>query len=143
MRNIHDQYLKECVRLAEVAREHGESGVGAVVVKDGQILGEGTEESRSRNDVTRHAEVVAILDAIAKYGANACRGATLYSNVEPCILCSYVIRHYQIGQVFYVNRAGQVGGVHSEFPILTTDKISGWTPAPLVTEVHCIPWHKI
>jgi tRNA(adenine34) deaminase len=135
MESIHDQYLKECYRLAEVAREHGESGVGAVVVKNDQILGEGAEESRSRNDVTRHAEVVAILDAIAKHGVNACKGATLYSNVEPCILCSYVIRHYQIGQVFYVNHAGQGGGIHSEFPILTTDKISGWTSAPHVHEV--------
>ena len=139
MGNIHDRYLKECYRLAEVARGHEESGVGAVVVKDGQILGEGAEESKARNDVTRHAEVVAILDAIGNHGANACRGATLYSNVEPCILCSYVIRHYQIAQVFYVNRAGQVGGVHSEFPLLTTDKISGWTPAPQVNEVHYIP----
>lgn len=139
MGSIHDQYLEECYRLAEVVREHGESGVGAVVVKDGQILGEGAEESRSRNDVTRHAEVVAILDAIAKHGANACRGATLYSNVEPCILCSYVIRHYQITQVFYVNRAGQVGGVHSEFPLLTTDKIKGWTQAPHVHEVRYMP----
>lgn len=131
----HNRYLKECFRLAAISAEQGESSVGALLVKDNAVLGKGTEQSRGRGDVTRHAEVVAILDAVAQHGADNCKGATLYTNVEPCILCSYVIRHYEISQVVYVKRAGEIGGIHSRFPILTTDEIKKWKTPPEVLEV--------
>lgn len=135
MNGPHDRFLKECFRLAEISKAQGESRVGAIIVKEGKILGEGTEQSRLRNDVTRHAEVVAILDAIGKHGTDICKGATLYSNFEPCILCSYAIRHYEIGRVIYVMRAGEVGGVHSRYPILVADDIERWNKPPEVIEI--------
>lgn len=135
MNRSHHRFLKECVRLADISSKNNESAVGAIIVKDGNIVGEGTEQSRSRNDVTRHAEVVAILDAIAKHGSDICKGATIYSNVEPCILCSYAIRHYGISQVVFMRRAGEVGGVHSEFRILTTNEITRWGKPPEIMEI--------
>lgn len=134
MNPTHHRFLKECLHLADISSKNNEGAVGAIIVKDGNIVGEGTEQSRLRNDVTRHAEVVAILDAIAKHGADICKGATLYSNVEPCILCSYAIRHYAISKVVFMRRAGEVGGVHSTFPILTTKEITRWGKPPDVTE---------
>lgn len=131
----HHPFLEECFRLAEISASNGESGVGAVIVRDGQILGEGTEQSRSGNDVTRHAEVVAILHAIERHGRDSCRAATLYTNVEPCILCSYAIRHYRISRVVYVRRAGELGGVHSHYPILRADKIERWGEPPDIIEI--------
>jgi tRNA(adenine34) deaminase len=80
----HQQYLERCMVLAEKAAEEGESPVGSVLVKDGKIIGEGFEKSRQLNDITRHAEVVAILDALQNAGDIS--GSVLYSNVEPCIL---------------------------------------------------------
>jgi tRNA(adenine34) deaminase len=135
MTDEHHLFLKECFRLAKISANNGESAVGAVIVKDGEILGEGTEQSRSRNDVTRHAEVVAILTAIERHGRDGCRGSTLYSNVEPCILCSYAIRHYGISRVVYAKRAGEVGGVHSHYPILKVGDIKRWGEPPEVIEI--------
>jgi len=126
----HNKYLERCQQLAEIAAAAGESAVGSVVVLDGKIIGEGSEKSRQMKDVTRHAEVVAILDAVEKYGH--CRGSILYSNVEPCILCSYVVRHHQISKVVFSKLCGELGGTTPAFNILTTDQISVWTKAPLI-----------
>lgn len=80
--------------------------------------------------MTRHAEVVAILDAVERHGH--CKGATLYSNVEPCILCSYVVRHHQISKVVFNNPCGELGGTGPTFNILGTDQISTWSAAPTI-----------
>ena len=126
----HQFYLNRCMELAQQAASAGESAVGSVVVKDGVIIGEGFEQSRRLKDVTRHAEVVAILDALQNNGS--CEGATLYSNVEPCILCSYVTRHYKIAQVVFSKYCGELGGTAEPFNILTTDKIKTWGDAPKI-----------
>jgi len=126
----HTIYLHRCLELAERAKSEGESSVGSVIVLDGQVIGEGYEKSRQFHDVTRHAEVVAILDAVANKGS--CNGATLYSNIEPCILCSYVIRHHQIAMVVFSKHSGELGGTNPLFDILTTDKISKWGEPPQV-----------
>jgi len=127
----HIFYLNRCLELAQEAALAGESPVGSVIVKDGAIIGEGVEQSRRLKDVTRHAEVVAVLDAIQRYGS--CKGATLYSNVEPCILCSYVIRHHQIVHVVFSNYCGTLGGTVPPFNLLTTDAFNTWSPPPTVT----------
>ena len=128
--NHHTKYLDRCFELAQMAKGKGESPVGSVVVLNDQVIGEGFEKSRQLNDVTRHAEVVAILDAVTRHGS--CKGTTLYSNVEPCILCSYVIRHHQIAKVVFSKYAGELGGTNPIFNILTTNKISKWTNPPEV-----------
>jgi tRNA(adenine34) deaminase len=126
----HNLYLLRCLELAHQAALAGESAVGSVVVKNGSIIGEGAEQSRGLRDVTRHAEVVAVLDAIQNHGS--CEGATLYSNMEPCILCSYVIRHYKIAQVVFTNYCGELGGTALPFNILTTNTIKAWAEAPVI-----------
>ena len=126
----HTKYLERCLELAQMAKAEGESPVGSLLVLNDKVIGEGFEKSRQLNDVTRHAEVVAILDAITRHGS--CKGATLYTNSEPCILCSYVIRHHQIDTVVFSNYSGELGGTNPFFNILTTKKISKWTNAPKV-----------
>src|SRR3546814_8991300 len=96
----HENFMNRCFELAEMAAKEGESAVGSVVVKDGLIIGEGYEKSRQQGDVTRHAEVVAVLDALKK--DKDLSEAVLYNNIEPCILCSYVIRHHKISEVVFV-----------------------------------------
>jgi len=126
----HSFYLNRCRELAQLAAAEGETAVGCVIVKNGKIIGEGYEKSKQLKDVTRHAEVVAILDAVAKHGD--CKGATLYSNMEPCILCSYVLRHHQLAEVVFTNYCGELGGTNPKFNILGTDGILSWTKAPTV-----------
>lgn len=128
-----NQFMQRCLQLAAIAQQAGESAVGSVVVKDNIILGEGIEESKKLNDVTRHAEVVAILDAIHKHGKASIAGATLYTNVEPCILCSYVIRTYKITEVMYISPCGELGGTNPSFPVLTSNVFTSWQDPPSVT----------
>lgn len=126
----HKTYMDRCFKLAAIAASHGESEVGSIIVLNGEIIGEGYEKSRQLKDVTRHAEVVAVLDAIQKHGT--CEGAILYSNAEPCILCSYVIRHYKIASVVFSKYCGELGGTNKKFNILTTNVIKSWGVAPTV-----------
>jgi len=123
--------MDRCLELAALAAAEGESPVGSVIVKDGQIIGEAYEKSKQLKDITRHAEALAVLDAIARNGS--CAGATLYTNVEPCLLCSYVIRHHRIARVVYSKASGELGGTNPHFNILTTNNIATWGSAPIVT----------
>lgn len=127
-----DTYMSRCYELAKIAESEGEAAVGSVVVLNGVIVGEGTEKSRQLRDVTRHAEVVAILDALQSN--HSLEGATLYTNMEPCILCSVVIRHHKIGRVVFAKRSGELGGSKKPFNILTTVEIEKWGSAPVVKE---------
>lgn len=127
---IHQPFITRCLELAMMAMLEGESPVGSVVVRNGRIIGEGYEKSRQLKDVTRHAEVVAILDALQNN--ESCEGATLYSNVEPCILCSYVVRHHKIATVVFSKYCGELGGTNPKFNLLTTNSITKWTTPPQV-----------
>jgi len=128
--DIHRQYMDKCYQLAQQAAAEGESPVGSIVVKDGKIIGEGYEKSRQLKDVTRHAEVVALLDALKN--TTDLSGATIYSNVEPCILCSYVIRHHRIAQVVFERSAGELGGTNPSFNVLTAN-FTTWGTPPVIT----------
>lgn len=130
--NTHKTFLDRCETLAARAAAEGESPVGSVVVRDGEILGEAYEQSRRLKDITRHAETLAILDAVHRHGH--CAGATLYTNVEPCILCSYVIRHHRLAKVVFIRASGELGGAGSRYPILTANDIGSWGPPPVVEQ---------
>jgi tRNA(Arg) A34 adenosine deaminase TadA len=125
------QYMDRCLELAALAAAEGESPVGSVIVKDGQIIGEAYEKSKQLKDISRHAEALAVLDAVKKTGS--CAGATLYTNVEPCLLCSYMIRHHRIARVVYSKASGELGGTRPPFNLLTTNDIAPWGSAPSVT----------
>jgi tRNA(adenine34) deaminase len=124
-------YLDHCQQLAEIAATRNESPVGSVVVMVDQMIGEGIEASKFYQDITYHAEVEAIRDAVKKHG-NDLSGATLYTTHEPCILCSYVIRHHRISRVVIKKAVAHVGGATSQFPVLTTSDIPVWVSPPIV-----------
>lgn len=131
MENTHEYYMQICRELADLAAAEGESPVGSIVVKDGIIIGRAFEKSKQLKDITRHAEVLAVLDAIKNHGS--CDGATLYSNVEPCILCSYVIRHHKFKEIIFGKYCGELGGTNPEFNILGTHDLNSWGNPPIIT----------
>ncbi|HEY4063994.1 MAG TPA: nucleoside deaminase [Puia sp.] len=130
--NAHSLYLTRCLELARIAAAQGDSPVGSIVVKDGKILGEAWEDAKKTRDPTRHAEALAIGDAIKKHGS--CEGATLYSNIEPCLLCAYVIRHHRIRAVVFNRYSGELGGYKGRINLLEAD-LSSWGKAPEVIVV--------
>ena len=99
---------------AEVARAHGEVPVGAVVVKDGVVIGSGRNAPVGRNDPTAHAEVMALREAAQALGNYRLEGCALYVTLEPCAMCAGAILHARLDRLVYGapdSRTGAAGSV--------------------------------
>ena len=99
--NSDEQYMKEALREAQKAYDEGEIPVGAVVVMGGRIIGRGHNQTERLNDVTAHAEILAISAAAEALGAKYLNDATLYVTVEPCTMCAGAIAWAQMGRLVY------------------------------------------
>ena len=109
---IGDEYfMREAISLAHAAECLGEVPVGAVVVRDGQIIGRGFNSPIGEHDPTAHAEIAALRDAARKLGNFRLPGCTLYVTLEPCAMCAGAIMHARIARVVYGAR-DQKTGVH-------------------------------
>lgn len=93
--------MKRALALAGEAAEAGEVPIGAVVVKDGQIIGEGRNAPREAHDPTAHAEIAAIRAAARAMGDERLTGCELYVTLEPCAMCAGAIVHARIARVTY------------------------------------------
>jgi tRNA(adenine34) deaminase len=122
----------EAIRLARIARDRGDTPAGSVVVSNGAIIAEGIETVRTERDLTAHAEVRAVQEACRVLGLLDLTGCTLYTTVEPCFMCSYVIRSARISRVVIGRAAPDVGGLSSEHHILVDPNIACWSPPPQV-----------
>jgi len=96
-----ETFMREALLLAGKAAAAGEVPVGAVVVKDGEVVGRGHNQPVSSHDPTAHAEVVALRDAAKKLGNYRLGGCELYVTLEPCAMCAGAILHARIGRVIY------------------------------------------
>ena len=94
-------YMRRALELAARAAELGEIPVGAVIVKDGQIVGEGFNRRETDKDATAHAEVVAIRDACRRLNAWRLEGCTLYVTLEPCPMCTGAILQSRISTLVF------------------------------------------
>ncbi|MBI5395841.1 MAG: nucleoside deaminase [Verrucomicrobia bacterium] len=96
--------MRAAIRLSLRAVWRGTGGpFGAVVVKDGVVVGRGWNAVTSRNDPTAHAEVMAIRAACLRLGTFTLSGCELYASCEPCPMCLGAIHWARIGRVFYAN----------------------------------------
>ena len=114
----HQAYMARALELAAQAARAGEVPVGCVIVRDGEIIGEGRNRREERGDATAHAELEAIRDACGKLGAWRLHGCTLYVTLEPCPMCAGGIINARISQVRYGTRdekAGACGSVLNLF----------------------------
>ena len=107
---MDEKFMRRCLELAQEARAMGEAAVGGVVVDGETIIGEGTESTRTLLDHSAHAEVLAIQAASQNLQSLKLNGTTLYTTVEPCVLCSWVIRKAGIARVVFGVPAGEAGG---------------------------------
>jgi len=99
--------------LAEAKRagERGEVPIGAVVVADGRIVASAGNETRALNDVTAHAEILAIRRAAEAVGDERLSGADLYVTLEPCTMCAAAISFARIRRLYYGAEDPKGGGV--------------------------------
>jgi tRNA(adenine34) deaminase len=98
---IDAQWMREALRLASHAAGLGEVPVGAVIVKDGQIIGRGWNTREKDLCATRHAEMMAIEEANRSLGSWRLSGCDLYVTLEPCIMCAGALHQVRIGRVFF------------------------------------------
>ena len=130
----HEFYMKFAIDLALVAKSRGDAAVGSVVVQDGSIIAEGIEGGKTKKDITFHAEIEAIREANLITGKSDLSDCILYTTHEPCIMCSYVIRHARIHTVVFGISVVETGGAHSFYPILTDTKIKVWGKPPRIVK---------
>ncbi|WP_298283326.1 nucleoside deaminase [Acidocella sp.] len=98
----HDDFMRRAIELAETGMRGGHGGpFGAVIVKNGVVVGEGHNRVLSSNDPTAHAEVSAIRDASARMGAFDLSGCEIYVNGMPCPMCMAAVFWARIGRVYY------------------------------------------
>ena len=98
------RFMRRAIELSRLHMEAGEGGpFGAVVVKDGEILGEGWNQVTSSHDPTAHAEVVAIRRACAKLGTFQLKGCEIYTSCEPCPMCLAAIYWARLDRIWYAN----------------------------------------
>ncbi|MEK7768196.1 MAG: tRNA adenosine(34) deaminase TadA, partial [Pseudomonadota bacterium] len=105
--------MRAALDLAQQARDAGEVPVGAVVVKDGAIIGRGYNRPISAADPTAHAEVMALRDAARHLGNYRLTDCVLYVTLEPCAMCVGAIFHARIARLVYGAKDPKTGACGS------------------------------
>ena len=114
-------YMRHALELAGQAQGAGEVPVGAVVVKDGEIIGRGFNAPISRHDPSAHAEMLALREAAKNIGNYRLVGCELFVTLEPCLMCAGAIMHARIARLVYgasdpkTGACGSVLDVFGEF----------------------------
>lgn len=105
----HREYMRRALALAEEAARDGDVPVGCVIVRDGQIIGEGRNRREEHGDATAHAELEAIRDACRRTGSWRLHGCTMYVTLEPCPMCAGGIINARVDEVRYGAREEKMG----------------------------------
>ena len=103
---------------ARKAYDEGEIPVGAIIVKEGKVIGRGHNLKETTKDPTQHAEIVAIRDAVKKIGDWRLNGATIYVTKEPCVMCAGAIIEARIERVVFGMVDKEKGAFGGKFNIL-------------------------
>jgi tRNA(adenine34) deaminase len=111
-------FMRRALELADLAEQAGEVPVGAVVVKGGEILGEGRNCPIGGHDPTAHAEIVALRAAARELQNYRLVGTTLYVTLEPCPMCAGAIVHARVARVVYGTADPRSGAAGSVFDLL-------------------------
>jgi tRNA(adenine34) deaminase len=121
---MHNLYMRQALALAEEAQAAGEVPVGAVIVLHGEVVGTGRNSPIAANDPTAHAEMLAIREACAHIGNYRLEGATLYSTLEPCVMCAGALVAARVGTLVFAARDLRFGGVRSKFRLADSDLLN-------------------
>lgn len=107
-------WMEQALEQARLAAACGEVPVGALVIKDGEIIGRGHNRNLLENDPTAHAEIVALRQAAARLGNHRLAGCVMFATIEPCSMCAGALMHARIARLVYGAsdpKAGAAGSV--------------------------------
>lgn len=118
------KYMRRALELAGQAAGCGEVPVGAVVVLEGNIVGEGTNRPIASSDPTSHAEIEALRDAAKRLGNYRLPGCVLYVTLEPCLMCSGAIQHARISRLVYGASDPKTGACGSVIDVFSEPRLN-------------------
>jgi guanine deaminase len=124
----HEDFMRRAIALSRKKLVLGERPFGCVIVRHGEVVGEGSAQQHSTNDPTAHAEITAIRNAARALGTNDLSECTLYTSCEPCPMCTAAIWYTGIAATYY-------GNVRTDFNSTGRDTGS-------VLEQTCLPMEK-
>lgn len=119
-----DDFMGVALDLARQAAVLDEVPVGAIIVRDGEIVGRGFNQPISRHDPTAHAEVMALRDAASRLGNYRLPGCALFVTLEPCVMCIGAIFHARIGRVVFGARDPKTGAAGSVIDLFATERLN-------------------
>ena len=117
-------FMQRALELARRAEQDGEVPVGALVVLEGQVIGEGWNRPIGAADPTAHAEIVALRAAATRLGNYRLTGATLYVTLEPCPMCAGAIVHARVARVVYGASDPLAGAAGTVFNLLQSPSLN-------------------
>jgi tRNA(adenine34) deaminase len=107
----HAGFMRQAMELGETAGHEGDLGIGAVIVRDGVVIGRGRNRMNTQRNPMVHAETDAIADALKALGTANLSGSTLYTTMEPCPMCAGAMMNAGIGHWVMGGRLKAVGRV--------------------------------
>lgn len=108
----HEEFMRRAIALSREKMNANEGGpFAAIIVRDGEVIGEGWNQVTSRNDPTAHAEVTAIRDACERVGGFSLAGSVIYSSCEPCPMCLAAIYWARIEKLYYANTSEDAAAI--------------------------------
>ena len=119
-----ESYMRIALDLAREAESAGEVPVGAVLVLAGHVIGRGRNAPIKHCDPTAHAEILALREACASAGNYRLEGATLYTTLEPCVMCAGALVAARVARVVFGARDLRFGGVRSKFRLADADVLN-------------------
>ena len=119
--NPDELFMRCALELAQAAEAAGEVPVGAVLVRDGEVIGRGSNSPIAGNDPTAHAEILALRNAAAGIRNYRLENTTLYCTLEPCVMCAGALVAARVERLVFGARDLRFGGVRSKFRIADTD----------------------
>ena len=132
-----ESWMRHALMLAQRAQAEGEVPVGAVLVKDREIIGEGWNRPIATHDPSAHAEMMALRSAAKKIGNYRLTDTTLYVTLEPCIMCAGAITHARVSRLVFGAADPKAGAVHSVYDVIANPKLNHrveWTGGILDAE---------
>ncbi|MDO9149756.1 MAG: tRNA adenosine(34) deaminase TadA [Methylotenera sp.] len=120
-------FMSLALALAEQAALAGEVPVGAIIVKDGEIIGRGSNAPISSHDPSAHAEIQAMRDAAKHLGNYRLVDCTLYVTLEPCAMCTGAIQHARIARLVYGANDQKTGACGSVVNLMAEQKLNHHT----------------
>ena len=125
--NNNQEFMQLAFHLATQAALNGEVPVGAIVVKDGVIIGRGSNAPVGLHDPTAHAEIIAMREAAQHLGNYRLVDCTLYVTLEPCAMCSGAMQHARIARLVYGASDPKTGACGSVVNLMSEPKLNHHT----------------